>query len=78
MKLHLMHRPSVDVVLLNGQNKPLAFSAKRLVILRQLQTEMPELSLYCFMDGNIKRVPIELLDLYDERLIFMMNVPDCA
>ena len=78
MKLHLMHRPSVDVVLLNGQNKPLAFSAKRLVILRQLQTEIPELSLYCFMDGNIKRVPIELLDLYDERLIFMMNTPDCA
>ncbi len=78
MKLHLMHRPSVDVVLLDSQNRPLAFSMKRLVLLRQLQTEMPELTLHVFTNGNYKRLPIELVDLYDERLIFMMNTPDCA
>lgn len=78
MKFILSYRPSVQVVLLDSQNRPLAFTMKRLHILRELQREMPELPLWCFMDGNIKRVPIELLELYDERYIFMLNTPDCA
>ena len=78
MKFILSYRPSVQVVLLDSQNRPLAFTMKRLHILREMQREMPEMTMHCFMDGNIKRVPIELLELYDERHIFMLNTPDCA
>jgi hypothetical protein len=78
MRTHLVSRPSVDVVILTGQRKPLRFSYKRLALLQELQAEIPDLPVSCLISGLPKVVEIISIDLWDMRFINMVNLPDCA
>lgn len=73
MRLTLKGRPSNDIVLLDSQKRPLQFSYKRLAILQTVAVEMPELPLFCLLNGIPKHIQIEMLELYDVQLINKLN-----
>lgn len=73
MKLTYRGRPQVEVTLLDSQRKPLLFSYKRLAILQNVATEIPELPVSALVNNIPRQIPIEMIDFWDMKLINMMN-----
>lgn len=73
MKTVLHQRPSVSVVLLDSQRKPLRFTAKRLAMLQEMQVEFPEIPVFCEVNGQEARVELQLIELWNMNLIYILN-----
>ena len=73
MRTTLQHRPSVEVVLVSSQHRPLAFSAKRLAMLQEMQKEFPEIPVLCTLNGQLKHIELQMVELWDMRLLYILN-----
>jgi len=73
MKTYIVHRPAVEVVLLDTQRRPLAFTYKRLAMLQEMRVEFPELPVLCFVNHQVKQIPLETIELWDMRTLSMLN-----
>ena len=73
LKTCIIQRPAVEIVLLDGAQKPLAFSHKRLALLQDVFVEFPELPIMVRQDGIIKWVEISQIELFDTRTLHILN-----
>lgn len=73
MKTTLHQRPSVSVRLLDMARRPLAFTAKRLAMLQSLQAELPELPILCEVNGQVRTIQLETIELWDMRMLYLLN-----
>jgi len=73
MKTSLVNRPSISVILLDSQRRPLRFTAKRLAMLQELQVEFPELPVFCDVNDQYRHVELQQLELWDMRRLYLLN-----
>lgn len=73
MKTVIHQRPGVALILVDSQHRPLAFSAKRLAMLQEMQKEFPELPMLCTLNGQLKHIELQTVELWDMRLLYILN-----
>ena len=74
MKIQLEHRPSVIVVLVDSQYRPLPYSLKLVRDFQHLAESYPTLPLLVSLYGNLKHVEISSLDWWNEKAIHDINI----
>jgi hypothetical protein len=73
MRTVIHQRPGVAVTLVDSQHRPLTFSAKRLAMLQEMQKEFPELPLLCTVNGQLKHIELQTVELWDMKLLYILN-----
>lgn len=78
MRVMLRDHPNTIATILDGQHRGIGFTLVRLELFQKVQEAMPGLALLCAIEGRIVHVEVGSLELYNLKMLSILNASASA